>query len=145
MSPVSLAPITPQLFQLVAVAAAQRQDRLQRLHGRFRDTILAQLRIDRFDPDLFEFVDCYGDIHHLVGMADRLGDPVKNFAVVHLQRYRDSQFGKDFFDDFDQFDLVDQAAAADHIDVALVKLPVASFLRPVGAPNRLNLITFEWK
>ena len=77
-------------------------------------------------------------------MADRLGDPVKNFAVVHLQRYRDSQFGKDFFDDFDQFDLVDQAAVADHIDVALVKLPVASLV-PVGAPNRLNSITFERK
>ena len=42
-----------------------------------------------------------------------------------------------------EFHLVEQRVGANHVGVALIELAVASFLRTVGAPHRLNLVAFE--
>ena len=49
----------------------------------------------------------------------------------------------DLFYDLDQLQLADKAVGSDHIHVALVELAVASFLRTVCAPNRLDLEPLE--
>ena len=116
---------------------------MQRGHGLLGDTFRKQLFVDRFDSYLFEFVDRHGDVGHLVGVTDGLGDAVQDLAVVHLQRDPDAEFFEHGRHDFDQLDFVEQAAAADDIDVALEKLAVASLLRPVGAPYRLDLVAPE--
>ena len=76
-------------------------------------------------------------------MADRLGDAEQDFAVVHLQRHADAQRPEHALDDLDQFDLAQQRAGADHVDVALVEFAVTAFLRPVGAPYGLDLVALE--
>ena len=76
-------------------------------------------------------------------MADGFGDAEQDLAVVHLQRHADAEGLEHPFDDLDQFDLAQQRARADHVDVALVEFAVAAFLRPVGAPHGLNLVAFE--
>ena len=46
-------------------------------------------------------------------------------------------------DNLDQFKLIQLGSTADDIHIALVELTVASLLRTVGAPYRLNLVTLE--
>ena len=43
----------------------------------------------------------------------------------------------------DDFRLADKRVGANHVGIALVELPIASFLRPVCAPYRLDLVAFE--
>ena len=76
-------------------------------------------------------------------MSDRLGDAVEDFAVVHPERHADPQLSEDPLDDLDQFDLVEQRARADNIDIALVEFAVAPLLRPVGTPYGLDLVALE--
>ena len=127
------------------IVAAQFEYRLQFVDRLPAQSALQQLGLHVVQPDLFELVDGDGDVHHHVGMADRLGDAEQDFAVVHLQRHADAQRPEHALDDFDQFDLAQQRAGADHVDVALVEFAVTAFLRPVGAPYGLDLVALEGK
>ena len=76
-------------------------------------------------------------------MTDRFGYAVQYFTVIYLECYSNAEPLENFGDDLDQIDLAEQAAAADHVDVALIELAVSPFLRPVGPPNGLDLVTLE--
>ena len=62
-----------------------------------------------------------------------------------MQTHVDAETAIDFFHDLNQFQLADEAVRTDDIDVALIELAVASFLRTVCTPYRLNLEAFERK
>ena len=78
-------------------------------------------------------------------MSDGLRNAVQNFPVIHLERNPDSELAEHLGDDLDQFHFVDQTPAADDVYVALIELPVTTFLRTVGPPYGLNLVTTERK
>ena len=78
-------------------------------------------------------------------MPYRLGYPVQNLAVVEFEHDIYAQPAEHLLYNLYEFDLAQQRTAADDIHVALVKLPVTSFLRSVGTPYGLHLIAFERK
>ncbi len=76
-------------------------------------------------------------------MSDGFGDAVEYLAVVQLQRHIDTQVAEHPFHYLDEFEFTQQAPCPDDVHVALVELPVAPLLRPVGTPYRLYLIAPE--
>src|SRR5258706_6374950 len=70
----------------------------------------------------------------------------KDIAVIELDGIvRYIQFRKNFPDHQNDLRFTDQRTGADHIGIALIKFAVAPFLRPVGTPYRLDLVTLERK
>ena len=76
-------------------------------------------------------------------MAYGFGDAEEHLAVVDLECHGYAQIAENAFHDLDEFQFAQQAAAADDIYVALVEFTVATFLRSVGTPYGLYLITAE--
>ena len=98
---------------------------------------------DGFEPDLVEFVDGHGDVHHLVGSSADFCEPCEHLAVVDLQGDADAELAEDRVHDLHQFQFVQLGAGSDHVDVALVEFAVAALLRAVCAPHGLDLEALE--
>ena len=62
-----------------------------------------------------------------------------------MQAYADAETTVHLFHDLYQFEFAQQTVRTDHIDVTLVELTIASFLRTVGTPNGLDLKALEGK
>lgn len=107
------------------------------------DAAFRQFSLDSLQSDLFQLVDGDRNVDHLVRMSDGFSNAVQNLAVVYLQRYVNSERPENPFHDLYEFHFAQQRSGADDIHVALVKLPVAAFLRTVGPPDRLYLVAFE--
>ena len=80
---------------------------------------------------------------YLVGFANHLSYAGENLAVVYLDANADSETTEHLINDLHQFHLAEQRVASHHIGITLIELAIASFLRTVGSPNGLNLITTE--
>ncbi len=129
--PVSETASTSRTFrELLRIVAAQLKYRLQFVDRLLPKSALQQFGLHVVQPDLLQLVDGDGNVHHLVGVADRLGDAEKNLAVVHLERHADAQRTEHPLDDFDQLDLAQQRPGADNVHVALVEFAVTALLRP---------------
>ncbi len=135
----------PEFRQFGFVVALQVQDGLEFGYRLLANAFVPQFRIDVVQTDFVHLVDGNGDIRQLFRVSDVLGDARQDFPVIEQQTHTDIQTAVHFVHDLNQFHFVQQGVAADHIHVALVKLPVTSLLWPVGAPHRLNLIAFERK
>ena len=132
-----------QLGEFLVIVTAQFENRLKTIDSLLLQSALQQFGLDVVQTDLFQFVDGHRDVHHLVGMTDRLGDSEQDLAVVHLQCHADSQRPEDALDNLHQFDLAQQRARADHVDVTLIEFAVTALLGTVGSPDGLDLIAFE--
>ena len=118
---------------------------MQAVYGLLPQTSLRKLGADVVDAYLLELVDGNRYVHHLVGVAYGFGYAVEDLAVVHLERYVNSQLAEDPLHDLDKLHLVQERPRPYDIHVTLVELAVAALLRAVGTPYRLYLVTLEWK
>ena len=132
-----------QGFQLFLVASLQKQNGLQFVDGFLRDAVVGQFFIDVFQTDFLQFVDGNGDFGEVLFFAQNFGDTAQNLAVVQFDANTDAETTEHFIDNLQQFHFVHQRVAAHHVGVTLVEFAITAFLRTVGSPNRLNLITFE--
>ena len=80
-----------------------------------------------------------------IRLTDHLGNTGQDFAIVHFNTHTYAETTEHFVHDLDKFHLVQQRIRPDDIAVALIELPIASFLRPVGTPYGLYLVTLERK
>ena len=71
-------------------------------------TALRELAFYVLQTNLLQLIDCYGNIHHFVGVADRLGNAVKDLAVVHLQHHADAELKEYALNDLDKLNLIEQ-------------------------------------
>ena len=132
-----------QFFQFLGIGALQVQYRLQLLH-RFRaDAFFPQFGIYVLQSDFIHLVDGDGNVRQAIRVADGFGDACQDFPVVHQQPHADVQAAVHLVYHLHQFRLVQQRVAAHHVHVALVELPVASFLRTVCPPHGLYLVALE--
>ena len=125
------------------VASRQRDNRLQLLDGFLANAIRTQFLIDIFQTNLVELVNGHGNVHDLVCLTDNLGDTCQNLAVVDFDANSHTELREDGIDNLHQFDLIQQGIGTNDIGIALVELAVTTFLRTVGTPHRLDLITLE--
>ena len=119
------------------------QDGTDDFHRRGGEPLLQHFGFHIFQADLIQLVDGDGDVHHLVREAADLGKARQNFAVVDFYQHAHVQQGEHPVHHLHQFQFVHLRAAADDIHIALIELAVASFLRTVGPPDRLDLETLE--
>src|SRR6056297_2606729 len=78
--------------------------------------------------------------------SDDFRNPRKYFSVVDFDGGTfQSQIGKDSILQLDKFQFLKQRIGTHNIGITLIKLTETSFLRTVGTPHRLNLISLERK
>ncbi len=75
--------------------------------------------------------------------TDHFRNAGEDLAVVDFHHHGDAELGEYLVGDLNQLCLVDERGAADDVGVALVEFTVAAFLRAVGAPDGLHLVTLE--
>ena len=78
---------------------------------KFRDSLLlkatlCKLCLHVIQTDLLQLVDSNGDIHHLVGVTDSLGNTVENLTVVHLQHNANTELTKYSLDNLNELHLI---------------------------------------
>ena len=129
----------------VGIRSRERDDGLQRFHLLSRQTSSQQFFVDLVETNLIEFVDSYGNIYDFVGSSEHFCNTGEEFAVVDFDSNADAKACEHFVNDLHQFHLVEERIATHYVRIALIEFAIASFLRTVGAPNRLNLETFEGK
>ena len=109
------------------------------------DAFLFQLGIDIVQTYLIQLINGHSNINNLVRLTDDFGNATQYLTVVNLDTNTDAEAGKYRIDNLHQLHLIQQGITAYHIGIALIELTIASFLRTVGAPHGLYLITFERK
>ena len=131
--------------ELFLVCPAEEDDRLQLRDGFLAEALVAQLGIHIIQSDFVQLIDSDGDIHQLISLPDDFRDAREDFAVIHLDADTDTEAAEHFVHDLDELHLVDERVRAYDVAIALIELAVTAFLRAVGAPNRLNLVSLEGK
>ena len=79
-------------LKFLIISTTQLKDWLKLIDGLVIDTALTQLVLHVIQTYFIELVDSNRDVHHLVSVANALGDAVQDFTVVHLESYRDAEF-----------------------------------------------------
>ena len=101
-----------------------------------------------FDNTLFayliELIESYSKVDEFITLPYHFGKTAENFAVVNLNSHpfkieRCEHGVVELY----ELHFLPQAGTTHHIGIALIKLSETSFLRTVGTPYRLNLITFK--
>ena len=117
----------------------------QPLGDRLSDPSRAELAGDAFDANLVQLVQCHQCVAMLGGGdAGRVEQSVQHAPVIHAQGEVDeTELGQNIRYRRHLLDFDDWRGRPDRVDVALVELAEPSARRPVGAPDRLNLISLE--
>ena len=108
-----------------------------------RQSALGEFGFDILKADFVNLVNSDCDINQLVGFANQLGNAGEYLAVVELDGHAHPEAAEDLVDNLQQLYFVDQRVRAYDVGIALIKLAVATLLRPVGTPYGLYLETFE--
>ena len=119
------------------------QDRLKFIHSFLRNAFIEQFFIYLFQTNFIEFVDGNGNVYNAILFANHFGNSGQNLTVVNFHNGVDFQLRENGINNLHQLHFVEQRIAAHNIDIALVKFAVTAFLRAIGTPNRLNLVTFK--
>ena len=130
-------------FELFLVASREGDDGLQFFHGLFAEADGTQFVVDFVEANLVELVDGHRDVDNLVGFTDDFGNARKDFSVIDFDADANAETSEHLIDNLHQFNFIQERVGADDIGVTLIELAVASLLRTVGTPNRLNLETLE--
>ena len=97
----------------------------------------------QFQSYLVQLIDSHRDINNLISLTNNLCDTCQDLTVVHLDAHTDAKTVIHLIHNLEQFYLADQGIRTYHVTVALIELTIASLLRTVGTPYRLNLITLK--
>ncbi len=129
--------------EFLFITAVQQNDGLQFGNSLVADTFLLQLGVDIVQTYLIQLIDGHGNIHNLVRLTDDFGNAAQYLAIVNLDTDTDAEAGEYRVYNLHQFHFVQQGITAYHVSVALIELTITPFLRTVGAPHGLYLITLE--
>ena len=132
-----------QRSEFCPIVALQQDNRLQPGDSCLVETFFAQLRIDVVETYFIEFIDGDGNIDDFLGRTDDFGNAAEYFPIVEFHGHPYAEPREHLIDKAQQFYFVQEGIRPDNIGIALEKLAVATFLRPVGPPYGLYLVAFE--
>ena len=124
-------------------ASRERKHRVEGGDLFCRKASFGQLGTHIVETYLVQLVDGHGDVDNFVGCTNHLGDTGKHLAVVDFHHHIDAQLAENHVDHLHQLELVELRGGANHVGVALIEFSVATLLRPVGTPHRLQLVAAE--
>ena len=107
------------------------------------ETFLGHLRLNGLETYLVYLVDCNSNVNHLVWESTDLSHTGEHLAVVYLDAYIHIEESKHSVDDLNELELIELRCRSDHIHITLIELSVASLLRTVRTPYRLDLEPLE--
>ena len=121
----------------------QLEHRLDNSHSLLVQTLLPHLRFHSLETDFLQLVDSHGNIRNLVRITANLSQSGQHLTVIYPDGHTDAELRENSIDNLHKLQLIDLRLTSDNISIALVELAVATLLRSIRTPDRLNLETPE--